>query len=291
MNYWKRFPGDYGRDTSHLTIAQHGAYALLLDVYYSTEKPLPADISVLSRICRATTPDEQAAVKAVAEEFFPIGDDGKRHNGRADRQLEKDRAFAESQAQKARLPRKNSQKLAGANPRLSPGCSPDEHQLSPPVPVPVPVPDPPPNPSPTPKPPQEKEMDTSGLNPVPSRRDSTTRTTKNAYPPDFEQAWSAYPKRAGGNSKAMAFKAWKARIKSGIDPGTMLLGVMRYAAYIDMTGKVGTEYVQQAATFFGPAEHFNEPWDPPQQINKQAAVESSNRAALEAFSRAQGVYL
>ena len=160
MNYWKRFPGDYGRDTSHLTIAQHGAYALLLDVYYSTEKPLPADISVLSRICRATTPDEQAAVKAVAEEFFPIGDDGKRHNGRADRQLEKDRAFAESQAQKARLPRKNSQKLAGANPGLSPGCSQAEPQLSPPVPVPVPVPVPPPNPSPTPKPPQEKEMDT-----------------------------------------------------------------------------------------------------------------------------------
>lgn len=137
----------------------------------------------------------------------------------------------------------------------------------------------------------EAEAEASGLNPVPSRRDSTTRTTKNAYPPDFEQAWSAYPKRAGGNSKALAFKAWKARIKSGIDPGTMLLGVMRYAAYIDMTGKVGTEYVQQAATFFGPAEHFNEPWDPPQQINKQAAVESSNRAALEAFARAQGVKL
>lgn len=71
----------------------------------------------------------------------------------------------------------------------------------------------------------------------------------------------------------------------------MLLGVMRYAAYIDMTGKVGTEYVQQAATFFGPAEHFNEPWDTPKPVNRQAAVESGNRAALEAFARSQGVEL
>jgi hypothetical protein len=32
----------------------------------------------------------------------------------------------------------------------------------------------------------------------------------------------------------------------------MLAGVKRYAAYARATGSVGTQYVKQAATFFGP---------------------------------------
>jgi hypothetical protein len=37
------------------------------------------------------------------------------------------------------------------------------------------------------------------------------------------------PKRAGGNSKAAAWKAWKARIKDGVTTEAMLAGVNRYA--------------------------------------------------------------
>lgn len=35
------------------------------------------------------------------------------------------------------------------------------------------------------------------------------RSNRPEYSPEFEQAWLAYPKRAGGNSKSAAFKAWK----------------------------------------------------------------------------------
>lgn len=80
---------------------------------------------------------------------------------------------------------------------------------------------------------------------------------------EFEQAWQAYPKRAGGNSKADALKAWKARLKERVLPNRMLEGVRRYAAFCEATEKTGTEYVKQAATFFGPALHFDEPWTPP----------------------------
>ncbi|MFZ6740980.1 helix-turn-helix domain-containing protein [Klebsiella quasipneumoniae] len=89
------------------------------------------------------------------------------------------------------------------------------------------------------------------------------RSAKQDYSPEFETAWQAYPKRAGGNSKAAAFKAWKTRLKEGVKPEVMLAGVKRYAAYARATGSVGSQYVKQAASFFGPDRHFEESWQAP----------------------------
>jgi len=80
------------RDTQHLSLAEHGAYSLLLDTYYATEKPLPAEHDALYRICRAMSRTEQAAVSKVAEEFFPISSDGLRHNKRADEEIKEAQA-------------------------------------------------------------------------------------------------------------------------------------------------------------------------------------------------------
>ena len=96
-----------------------------------------------------------------------------------------------------------------------------------------------------------------------SKAYSENRSSKENYSNDFEQAWQAYPKRAGGNSKAAAWKAWKARIKDGVTTVAMLDGVNRYAAYVRATGSAGTQYVKQAATFFGPDRHFDESWQAP----------------------------
>ncbi|EAM9428707.1 replication protein [Salmonella enterica] len=89
------------------------------------------------------------------------------------------------------------------------------------------------------------------------------RSSGDDYSPEFETAWQAYPKRAGGNSKSAAFKAWKARLKDGVKPEDMLAGVKRYAVYCQTTGNTGTQYVRQAATFFGSDRHFEEPWQTP----------------------------
>ncbi|TDT01661.1 helix-turn-helix domain-containing protein [Erwinia rhapontici] len=91
------------------------------------------------------------------------------------------------------------------------------------------------------------------------------------YSPEFESAWQAYPKRAGANNKSAAGKAWAARIKSGVSAAAMLAGVQRYAAFVIATGKSGTEYVKQAATFFGPDHHFDEPWDVPAAPQRQTS--------------------
>ncbi len=93
--------------------------------------------------------------------------------------------------------------------------------------------------------------------------ESPERTKNERSNEDFERAMEAYPRRAGGNSKTAAFKAWTARTKAGIEPSALIAGVERYAAYIEATGKAGTEYVKQAATFFGPNEHWAEPWTAP----------------------------
>jgi len=96
------------------------------------------------------------------------------------------------------------------------------------------------------------------------------------YSPEFETAWQAYPKRAGANNKSAAGKAWAARIKSGVTAARMLEGVQRYAAFVAATGRSGTEYVKQAATFFGPDHHFAEAWDAPAPPQRQTASQQKH---------------
>jgi len=95
MNYFELYPGDYLRDTGELSLAQHGAYLLLMASYYSTEDGLPADKVSLCRITRAMTKDEQAATMAVASRFFRMADDGRLHSTRIDDDIEKARARKE----------------------------------------------------------------------------------------------------------------------------------------------------------------------------------------------------
>jgi uncharacterized protein YdaU (DUF1376 family) len=70
MNYYERHLGDYARDTAHLSILEHGVYTLLLDRYYATEQPIPADQA--HRVARARSREEKAAVDAVLSEFFVL---------------------------------------------------------------------------------------------------------------------------------------------------------------------------------------------------------------------------
>ncbi len=70
MNYYERHLGDYARDTGHLTMVEHGAYSLLLDRYYATERGIPFDQA--HRIARARSDEERTAVDNVLSEFFVL---------------------------------------------------------------------------------------------------------------------------------------------------------------------------------------------------------------------------
>lgn len=89
MSIWyPRYVGDYSRKTKHLSLVEHGAYALLLDWYYSNGKPLPLEWVHLHRICTAIAPSEQEAVHTVVLQFFTQTADGWR-NATADEELVK----------------------------------------------------------------------------------------------------------------------------------------------------------------------------------------------------------
>jgi len=68
--WYPKYVGDYMRDTSHLSMLEHGAYNLLLDHYYATGKPLPANAKQLHCICRAIAEQEQVTVDAIVKMFF-----------------------------------------------------------------------------------------------------------------------------------------------------------------------------------------------------------------------------
>lgn len=86
MNFWNRHIGDIIRDTVSLTMLEDGAYNRLLDQYYQTERPLPADRKMIYRLARATSAAERKACDFVMETFFKIEEDGY-HQKRCDTEI------------------------------------------------------------------------------------------------------------------------------------------------------------------------------------------------------------
>lgn len=68
MHFYPRHLGDYARDAGHLSLAEHGAYTILLDRFYATEKPFSEREAV--QICRPRNKAEREAVQRVLEDFF-----------------------------------------------------------------------------------------------------------------------------------------------------------------------------------------------------------------------------
>lgn len=114
MNYYKRHLGDYARDTRHLSLAEHGAFCLLLDYYYATEKPIPDDRC--ERIANAYAESERIAVRSVLREFFLETPEGWR-NARADAVIAEAQAksLKAKESAEARWSREASERNANAS--------------------------------------------------------------------------------------------------------------------------------------------------------------------------------
>lgn len=70
MNWYKHYLGDYARDTTHLSVTEHGAYRLLIDHYYALRKPLPDDFAYLCRVARCHSRHEKSCLRTVLKTFF-----------------------------------------------------------------------------------------------------------------------------------------------------------------------------------------------------------------------------
>lgn len=232
MNYWPRWINAIKKRTASLSLAQMGAYDRLLDHYYAEEQPLPGTEEECFRIVGAISKIEQDAVRFVLSRYFTLTDAGFT-NARADEEIQlalPKIAAAQANGKKGGRPKGTGRKPTGLH-----DGNPAETGAEPAAKAPHP----------------HSSSSLRSEEPAPRR---------GGYTAEFEEAWACYPKRAGGNSKADAFKAWTARMRDGATAEAMTTGVVRYAAFCRATGKLGTEFVKQAATFFGPAQHFGESW-------------------------------
>ena len=116
VNFYKRFPGDYMRDTAHLSLAEHGVYSVLLDAYYATESPLPLHREAVYRMARATTTDDRLAVDSVLKQFWKEQPNGW-HNTRANEEIRKYNNQREANTQVAHDREAKKRKVKAAQPQ------------------------------------------------------------------------------------------------------------------------------------------------------------------------------
>lgn len=100
INYYPFHIGDYVSATRHLSWEEDAAYRRLLDIYYTTEKPIPTDLRQVCRLVMAQTESQRQAVQTVLEEFFELSADGW-VSRRVERELEAMREKQNKQREKA----------------------------------------------------------------------------------------------------------------------------------------------------------------------------------------------
>lgn len=100
------------------------------------------------------------------------------------------------------------------------------------------------------------------------------------YTDDFLRCWFKYPKRAGGNNKQLAAKAFSARLKAGNSVIDMEAGLDRYIKLIRATDRERTEYVLQGSTFFGPSNRWEDDFLIPVRRAADMSVTEHNQAAI-----------
>ena len=135
MNFYKRHLGDYAKDCGHLSMLEHGAYTLLLDRYYTTERAIMSQQEAY-RVCRARTAQERAAVDAVLAEFF-VKEEDSFINRRAEQEIAKashQRTVNQEIGKRGGRPKKTesvSESVSGPEPNLIPSQTPDSRLQTP----------------------------------------------------------------------------------------------------------------------------------------------------------------
>ena len=80
-----------------MSFEEQGAYSAMLDIYYSTEGPLPNDRMAICRLTGAMTKKDQQAIDKVLARGLFYENGGGLHNKRADAEIQKYNVFCENQ--------------------------------------------------------------------------------------------------------------------------------------------------------------------------------------------------
>jgi uncharacterized protein YdaU (DUF1376 family) len=173
MHYYQYNIADYRKDTTHLTLLEHGCYRQLLDQFYLDEKPLPSDEEKLFRLFNARTEDEKTAIKNVLKDFWTKTEDGY-VQGRSKTEIElyKDRLETASKSAKKRWDK-------GSMPTQ---CQPNANPLL-----------------------------TTNHKPITNNQEPLT--INQYISKDFDIFWSAYPKKVGKEAARKAFDKTRPNIE------------------------------------------------------------------------------
>jgi uncharacterized protein YdaU (DUF1376 family) len=79
MHYYEHNIGDYRKDTSHLSLLEHGIYRQLIDSYYLSESPLTKDLEKLMRTHSIRSAEEMLLFSNVLNDFFELTEEGYIH--------------------------------------------------------------------------------------------------------------------------------------------------------------------------------------------------------------------
>jgi len=232
------YPADYISDTTDLTLREHGAYVLLI-LHYWKRGGLPdgeANASDLLprcyRVCSASGPEDETAVRSVLTRFFTFAN-GRFHHKRVDQELEKANKIsivrAENGAKGGRTQRSKclskleakseqtgSKSEASSQPQSDSQSEPDSESDKTPPGADAPLPAPPKGDRGVLDPtiaPHEALAPHASATPEMAEPTSPSKTEPRAvsartspYSAQFENFWQAYPRKVG---KGAAWKKWK----------------------------------------------------------------------------------
>ena len=199
MNFFKLYVGDYQRDTAHLSVTEHGAYLLMLQHYYATERPLPTG-KALHRMLRAQDKVEREAIDSVVEQYWVEEAEGlinaraRQEIAKSDHQRSVNREVGKRGGRPKRTETESVSKsvhesVHESEPNDNPNQTPDtRHQRSntPPLTPPGGVHD-------------------DACPPLPAPENPPKRAAVHEFPPGFDRFWQAYPRKTAKPHAAKAF--------------------------------------------------------------------------------------
>jgi uncharacterized protein YdaU (DUF1376 family) len=120
VNYYQHHIGDFNAGTVRLSQLERWIYRDMIEVYYDTDQPLPADAAAVCKKIGARGDEQRAIVRELLDDKFVLRDDGY-HNERCDMEIEAYRAKSESARIRGKL---------GGRPRKATGDETETYSLS-----------------------------------------------------------------------------------------------------------------------------------------------------------------
>jgi uncharacterized protein YdaU (DUF1376 family) len=238
LPYFPLYPTDFEADTSHLTLAEDGAYNRLLRLCWMTPGcSLPNDEAWILRRMRARTDGEIEAVRVVLAEFFTAAN-GRFSNARLTREFHA--------AKEAHERRKNAGAKGGAAKHMKINETRSSNAKAKPK---------------QPEPEPEPEPDIRDTN-------VSLRARCSRYSEEFDHWWKIYPRK---KNKGEAFKAFQ-KAKKIVGADRLFSALLEQLPFLEREAqRDGGQYCPHPASWLNAGSYDDDPPKPQTNLMTQIA--------------------